>query len=177
MAKQILSFARQKNHADEPVDLGSVLIEILDTLKITQPKNIHLLREIQVEPILFSINPARFQQVVMNLCLNAFQAMPDGGQLKIALSTSADEITLEISDTGSTGINQEHLDKIFEPFFTTKEQKQGSGLGLFVVKQIVTDYQGKIEVLSVPGQGTSFVIRFPRLEITFASGGQGDSLC
>ncbi len=163
MAKQILSFARQKDYAHESVELGTVLIEILDTLKITQPKNIRVLREIQAEPVFFAINPARFQQVVMNLCLNAFQAMPEGGQLRIALSYSADagnEITLEISDTGTLGIKQEHLDKIFDPFFTTKEQNQGSGLGLFVVKQIVEEYQGKIEVHSEPGQGTRFVIRF-----------------
>lgn len=164
MAKQILSFARQKDYAHEPVELGTVLMEILDTLKITQPKNIRVLREIQAEPVFFPIHPARFQQVVMNLCLNAFQAMPGGGQLRVALSSATDagnEITLEISDTGTTGIKQEHLDKIFDPFFTTKEQNQGSGLGLFVVKQIVEEYQGKIEVSSEPGQGTRFIIRFP----------------
>jgi ligand-binding sensor domain-containing protein/signal transduction histidine kinase len=165
MAKQILSFARHKDYAHGPVELGSVLIEILDTLKIIQPKNIHVLRDIQAEPVFFPIHPARFQQVVMNLCLNAFHAMPEGGQLRVALASAADvnnEITLEISDTGNTGIKPEHLDKIFEPFFTTKEQGQGSGLGLFVVKQIVEEYQGKIEVHSEPGQGTSFVIRFFR---------------
>ncbi len=165
MAKQILSFARQRDYTDEPVELGSVLIEILDTLKITQPKNIRVLREIQAEPVFFPIHPGRFQQVVMNLCLNAFQAMPEGGQLRIALTSTSDagnEIILEISDTGTTGIKKEHLEKIFEPFFTTKEQTQGSGLGLFVVKQIVEEYQGKIEVHSEPGQGTRFIIRFFR---------------
>jgi signal transduction histidine kinase len=161
MAKQILSFTRQKDPSHEPVDLGMELTEILDTLKITQPKNIHILRELQSEPVLFPINPARFQQLVMNLCLNAFQAMPDGGQLKISLSSTANnEITLQISDTGAAGIKKENLDKIFDPFFTTKEQSQGTGLGLFVVKQIVTEYNGKIEVHSQPGKGTTFVIRF-----------------
>jgi ligand-binding sensor domain-containing protein/signal transduction histidine kinase len=169
MAKQILSFARHKDYAHGPVELGSVLIEILDTLKIIQPKNIRVLRDIQAEPVFFPIHPARFQQVVMNLCLNAFHAMPEGGQLRVALASAADvnnEITLEISDTGNTGIKPEHLDKIFEPFFTTKEQGQGSGLGLFVVKQIVEEYQGKIEVHSEPGQGTRFVIRFSRCQET-----------
>jgi ligand-binding sensor domain-containing protein/signal transduction histidine kinase len=169
MAKQILSFARHKDYAHEPVELGTVLIEILDTLKITQPKTIRVLREIQAEPVFFPIHPARFQQVVMNLCLNAFHAMPEGGQLRVALASSAkvnNEITLEISDTGNTGIKPEHLDKIFEPFFTTKEHGQGSGLGLFVVKQIVEEYQGKIEVYSEPGKGTRFVIRFSRCQET-----------
>jgi signal transduction histidine kinase len=97
----------------------------------------------------------------MNLCLNAFQAMPHGGQLTITLtSTPGNEIALEISDTGA-GIENENLDKIFDPFFTTKEKTQGSGLGLFVVKQIVSEYNGKIEVKSEPGKGTTFVVRFP----------------
>jgi signal transduction histidine kinase len=136
------------------------LTEILDTLKITQPKNIHILRELPLEPVLFPINPARFQQLVMNLCLNAFQAMPNGGQLKISLSSTTDnQITLEISDSG-VGIKNENLHKIFEPFFTTNEKKQGTGLGLFVVKQIVDEYNGNIEVRSQPGKGTTFVIRF-----------------
>lgn len=161
MAKQILSFTRQKNPSYESVDLGSELTEILDTLKITQPKNIHILRELPSEMVLFPINPARFQQLVMNLCLNAFQAMPNGGQLKISLSSVADNgIILEISDTGA-GIQNENLDKIFNPFFTTKEQSQGTGLGLFVVKQIVEEYYGKIEVHSEPGKVTTFIIRFP----------------
>ncbi len=169
MAKQILSFTRQKDLSHDPVDLGMELTEILDTLKITQPKNIHILRQLQSEPVQFPINPARFQQLVMNLCLNAFQAMPNGGQLRVSLSSTTDnEIILEISDTGAAGIKKENLDKIFDPFFTTKEQSQGSGLGLFVVKQIVTEYHGKIEVHSEPGKGTTFVIRFSS---TFASGG------
>ncbi|HLP48256.1 MAG TPA: two-component regulator propeller domain-containing protein, partial [Candidatus Kapabacteria bacterium] len=146
MAKQILSFAREKNSSHEPVDLGMEITEILNTLKITQPKNIHILRNLQAEPILFPINPPRFQQLVMNLCLNAFQAMPVGGQLGISLSCTTDnEIILEISDSGA-GISREKLAKIFDPFFTTKEQSQGTGLGLFVVKEIVTEYNGKIEV-------------------------------
>jgi signal transduction histidine kinase len=161
MAKQILSFARHKTPADETVDLGIELTEILDTLKITQPKNIHVQRQLPPEPVLFPINPARFQQIIMNLCLNAFQAMPHGGQLTITLtSTPGNEIALEISDTGA-GIENENLDKIFDPFFTTKEKTQGSGLGLFVVKQIVSEYNGKIEVKSEPGKGTTFVVRFP----------------
>lgn len=163
MAKQILSFARPKNHSLEPAEMGTVLTEILDTLKVIQPKNIRLLWELQKEPIYFYINPARFQQLVMNLCLNAFQAMPTGGQLRISLHTDPhNQIKLEISDTGITGIKPEHLDKIFDPFFTTKKPQEGSGMGLFVVKQIVDEYDGKIEVISQPGVGTTFIIRFPK---------------
>ncbi len=162
MAKQILAFARPKNQPFEPVELGMVLSEILETLKVRQPKNIRLLWEPQVTPIFFPIQPARFQQLVMNLCLNAFEAMPEGGQLRISLSPPKNkEITLEVSNTGPIAIKKENLNKIFDPLFTTKEHNKGTGLGLFVVKQIVADHQGKIEVHSEPGQGTSFIIKLP----------------
>ena len=162
MAKQILSFARPKSHPQhEAVELRRELTEILDTLKVSRPKNIQILWKPPPEPVLFPIHPAHFQQVVMNLCLNACQAMPDGGELSISLSRSIDkEIILEIVDTG-TGIKRENLEKIFNPLFTTKEQGKGTGLGLFVVKQVVDEYKGKIEVRSKPGKGTTFVIRFP----------------
>jgi len=165
MAKQILSFARPKNSSqNETVELGKELNEIIDTLKITQPKNIHILWEQPSELIYSNIHPAHFQQVVMNLCLNACQAMPEGGKLNIFLSQKEKEgnyITLEISDTG-LGIKEENLSNIFEPMFTTKEPGKGTGLGLFVVKQIVEEYKGKIDVRSNPGQGTTFTIRFSK---------------
>ncbi|NIM12824.1 MAG: hybrid sensor histidine kinase/response regulator, partial [Candidatus Aminicenantes bacterium] len=87
----------------------------------------------------YRINPARFQQLVMNLCLNAIQAMPEGGELKISLSkiktsSQTEQIRLEISDTG-IGIKEEEVGKIFDPLYSTKEQEKGTGLGLFVVKQ------------------------------------------
>lgn len=162
MSKQILSFARPKDFPQqETVDLRLSLAEILDTLKITHFKAIQVQWEPPPEPVLFSIHPARFQQLVMNLCLNACQAMPTNGTLGVVLSrTPGKEIILEITDTG-TGIKKENLEKIFEPLFTTKEQDKGTGLGLFVVKQVVNEYNGKIEVHSEPGQGTTFVIRFP----------------
>jgi ligand-binding sensor domain-containing protein/signal transduction histidine kinase len=164
MAKQILSFARPKSQPQHgPVELGRELTEILDTLKVTQPKNIRIQWQAPTEPVHFSIHPVHFQQVVMNLCTNAGHAMPEGGELSISLSRSTDkEIILEITDSG-TGIKRENLEKIFDPMFTTKEQSKGTGLGLFTVKQIVEEYNGKIEVHSEPGKGTTFVIRFPAL--------------
>ncbi len=97
----------------------------------------------------------------MNLCLNAIQAMPEGGELNISLSQNPDEeIVLEISDTG-TGIEKDVIGKIFDPLYTTKEQEKGTGLGLFVVKQIVEEYGGEISVHSEPGEGSQFLIAFP----------------
>lgn len=164
MAKQILSFSRPKSHVEHVhVELRRELEEILDTLKVTQPKNIQILREMPAEPVHFPIHPARFQQVIMNLCLNAFDAMPYGGEIKISLTVStANEIILKITDGGKEGIKPEHLDKLFDPLFTTKTRGKGTGLGLFVVKQIVDDYNGKIDVHSEPGKGTTFTIEYPR---------------
>jgi signal transduction histidine kinase len=162
MGKQILSFARPKSHPQhQAVDLRGELTEILDTLKITHFKAIQIQWEPPEEPIYFPIHPARFQQLVMNLCLNACHAMPFGGNLSILLSRTTDKkIILEIADSG-TGIKGEDLKKIFEPLFTTKKQGKGTGLGLFVVKQVVDEHNGRIEVRSEPGKGTTFVIRFP----------------
>ncbi len=160
MAKQILSFARHKKQLNELEDLGTSLSEILETIKVTQPKNIKIEYSPPSESILLSIQPARFQQVIMNICLNAFDAMPMGGCLSISLSKGENsEILLKISDTG-TGIDKENLQRIFDPLFTTKSKDKGTGLGLFVVKQIINEYNGEIEAYSEPGKGTMFIIRF-----------------
>ncbi|MCP5047932.1 MAG: GHKL domain-containing protein [bacterium] len=162
MSKQILTFARPRHELNEPVELGTVVSEILETLKVMQPRNIQMQWQPPSEPILFPIHPGHLQQLVMNLCINAFQAMSNGGQLNISLSSTPEkDILLEISDTGATGIDQENIEKIFDPLFTTKAHGEGTGLGLFVVKQIVDQYNGKIDVNSEPGKGTTFVVRFP----------------
>jgi signal transduction histidine kinase len=162
MAKQILSFADPKSSdLDDPVDLANELTAILDTVRVSKSSNICIQWEPPPEPIYFPIRPARFQQLVMNLCMNACYAMPAGGELGIYLSRGKDNnIILEITDTG-TGIRKEYLEKIFDPLFTTREKGKGTGLGLFVVKQIVNEYDGEIEVRSKPGRGTAFIIRLP----------------
>lgn len=171
MAKQILSFARPKTTPNtESTDLVTECEDILATLKITQPKNIHILWHPPTHPVYFAIQPARFQQVVMNLCLNACQAMPKGGDLRIQLSvvddTNDTHICLKISDQGE-GIDPGNIQKIFEPLFTTKAYGQGTGLGLFVVKEIVSEHGGQIKVFSEPGTGSEFIVCFPCQPYTF----------
>ncbi len=108
-----------------------------------------------------SIDPDRVRQVVLNLCLNAFDAMPDGGTLTIALVTDEsrddDTVILEVRDTG-TGIAAEHLPHIFDPYFTTKGH--GTGLGLATVHKIMEAHGGSVTVLSLEGQGTTFQLHF-----------------
>jgi signal transduction histidine kinase len=106
-------------------------------------------------------DPERLQQLFLNLFLNAVDAMPDGGELRVELGTSGDgDIEVQVADNG-TGINERDLPRIFEPFFTTKEAGSGNGLGLVVAKGIVTDHGGDISVTSEQEKGTSFRISFP----------------
>ncbi len=162
VVKQILSFARQKSHEVTTANLVRLLGDIIEVLKITIPPEIKVSWNPPVQDISMKVNTARFQQVVMNLCLNAVQAMPGGGELEITLVRVpvTGNIELGVSDTGS-GMDEETLEKIFTPLYTTKTPEQGSGLGLFVVKQIVDEYKGTIDVRSKQGEGTSFLISLP----------------
>jgi ligand-binding sensor domain-containing protein/signal transduction histidine kinase len=164
LVKQILSFTREKQKEKTAVNLTSLLEDILDILKITTPREIEIVWEPPDEGIWLRIDPTRFQQMVMNLCLNAVKAMPEGGELKILLfGDQRGQIILQVSDTG-VGIDEENLEKIFDPLYTTEESGKGTGLGLFVVKQAVDEYKGEIEVHSQPGKGTTFNISFPAIK-------------
>ena len=163
VVKQILAFTRQTNDKTIVANLPDLLEDVLEILKVTTPADIKIQWEPPKEEVRFYISPTKFQQAVMNLCLNAVQAMPGEGELKIRLykeKNRGSRIIFEVSDTG-IGIEKENLKKIFDPLFTTREPGKGTGLGLFVVKQIVDEYKGKIEVQSKPGDGTTFKISFP----------------
>jgi signal transduction histidine kinase len=107
-----------------------------------------------------SVDAQQMQQVFTNIALNAIQAMPKGGTLTFSAQIEGREIALRIRDTGA-GISQEHLGRIFDPFFTTKEVGQGTGLGLSVSFAIVKRHGGTIEVESVVGKGSCFIIKLP----------------
>ena len=107
-------------------------------------------------------DPGLVEQILMNLAVNAKDAMPDGGRLRIATAAIPErqELELSVSDTG-TGMPEETMAHIFEPFFTTKAEGQGTGLGLATVYSIVKQSHGSIHVESEPGRGTTFTMRFP----------------
>jgi signal transduction histidine kinase len=105
-------------------------------------------------------DPERLQQLFLNLFLNAVDAMPKGGKLRITLGAPDGQIEVRVADEGA-GIAPRDLARIFDPFFTSKEAGTGNGLGLMVAKGIVTDHGGDIEVTSTEGHGTEFIIRFP----------------
>ena len=104
----------------------------------------------------------QLQQAVIALATNAIDAMPDGGVLKIVSRTNGNSVLVEVSDTG-VGIPQQNITKIFEPFFTTKEIGKGTGLGLAVCYGILTEHEGRLDVQSTPGVGTTFTISLPAI--------------
>lgn len=157
---RFLSFARPDQPDLKPVDINGLINTVLILLqKEGFPGNVSLMTELISIPDLM-IDFDQMEQVLLNLILNALQAMPDGGMLGIStrLGDNTKMAEIEITDTG-VGIAPEHYDQIFEPFFSTKNK--GTGLGLAISARIVENHQGFIDVLSSPGVGTKFVIRLP----------------
>jgi len=109
---------------------------------------------------MLAADAGQLTQVLVNLVVNAVQAMPRGGRLTIETQVQDGHVACSVQDTG-VGMTEEVLDRLFVPFFTTKEVNQGTGLGLPVVHGIITSHGGTIEVASTPGTGTKFTIRLP----------------
>ncbi len=157
----LLSCARPRPVLKSSVQLQRSLEEVLIFLSEEFRK-----REVKVERRFESVAPirgdsAKLQQLFLNLFLNAVDAMPEGGTLRVSLeSCDPDEVEVRVADTG-TGIPTEALAKIFEPFFTSKPRGKGSGLGLAVAKGIVSDHDGHIDVATELGKGTEFLVSFP----------------
>jgi signal transduction histidine kinase len=131
-------------------------------------RGIEVQSEVNAVPTVLG-DPERLQQLFLNLFMNAVDAMPDGGELRVALASTADgKIEITVADDGQ-GIPERDLPRIFEPFFTSKEASTGFGLGLMVAKGIVTDHGGSMEVASEEGRGTEFQILLPRSRAPTAS--------
>jgi signal transduction histidine kinase len=157
----LLNMARPGKAQQVPVSLKSVIEMTLAFLSEKfSHRGIEARSEIDSAPSVLG-DSERLQQLFLNLFMNAVDAMPDGGELRVALDSTADgKIKITIADDGQ-GIPARDLQRIFEPFFTSKEAGTGNGLGLMVAKGIVKDHGGSIEVKSEQGQGTEFRILFP----------------
>jgi signal transduction histidine kinase len=163
----ILGFARNRSASFEPTDMVKVIDDTLLLLEREMTKyRVQVERKIGTAPPALA-NTNQIQQILLNVLINARQAMPHGGRLYVSLSHDAptDFIDLTVRDTG-TGMTPETMRRIFEPYFTTKSGpddsgKGGSGLGLSMCKDIVEAHRGKIRVESAPGKGTAFTIRLP----------------
>ena len=158
---QLLSFARKRPSEQCDVDLVVAIGSVLDMLvEKFKNHNIHVVKDYVPDLPLVLADPDHISQVVLNLMLNACQAMPGGGTLTLSLCPKGDMIELSVQDTG-TGIPEDQISKIFDPFFTTKAVGEGTGLGLTVVHGIIQEQNGAIRVNSVPNQGTTFTISLP----------------
>ncbi len=180
LVKQFLTISRQKEQEKKPVKLGEIISESFELLRSTLPTTIDLRQYVDVESDLISADPTQINQVIMNLCTNAGDAMQEkGGALDISLSdlvlSEGDinrypglqlgkYIKLVVADTGQ-GMSREVMDRIFDPFYTTKSQGKGTGLGLSITHGIIKNHGGTISVNSIKGVGTTFTILFPQLEI------------
>lgn len=160
----LLDFSRPKESTKRPVDLTSLIEETLFLLKHHQRfKRLTLVRDLSDALPRVRANAEQLIQAFMAIMLNALDAMENGGSLTIRTRTNpgrGDEVVVEIQDTG-IGIPRSDLPKIFEPFYTTKPPGRGTGLGLSVVYGIVEGHHGRIEVDSIPGKGTTFVVYLP----------------
>jgi PAS domain S-box-containing protein len=186
LARRLVAFARGGNIESQLIDLNAI---IEDTLKLLLPalgRNIEVLSELDAKLSPIQANGTQLQQILMNLFINARDAMPDGGRITISTENlhiseeslssstevtgpfrSGDYVILTVTDTG-TGMEKETMDRIFEPFFTTKDIGKGTGLGLAMVYSIVKGLKGHIEVRSAPGSGSTFRIYLPASVQTMA---------
>jgi signal transduction histidine kinase len=162
----MLGFARNTSTQREMTDLVSLVEEVLIlTDKDLSKHRIHIEKKYHGRPKA-SVVPAQIEQVLLNLIINARQAMPRGGHLRIEVrdNSATGMVELRISDTG-VGIPPDRLRLIFEPFYTTKEPDAnghgGTGLGLSVCRQIIEQHQGRIRVESLAGKGATFTVKLP----------------
>ncbi len=162
ITRSLLDFAHRRQSWMQPGDLSQPLRETVVLVQGIAGKNSVVIHEdYPAVPALVNMDHNEMKQVCINIINNAFQAMPQGGDLQIRLDASLDgEVFIEVADTGS-GIAPEHLDKIFEPFFSTKDTGNGTGLGLSISYRIVHNHGGRIEVESKPGKGTVFRVFLP----------------
>jgi signal transduction histidine kinase len=159
--KQLLLFARQTPTHVGPVDLNAVVSDGLGLFAHRFEKEaIQLVTDLPGGLPPLTADAGQLTQVIVNLVVNAVQAMPDGGTLTVETAADGTDLLCIVTDTGM-GMTEEVLDRIFVPFFTTKDVDKGTGLGLPVVHGIVTSHGGTIEAQSNPGQGTRFTVRLP----------------
>ena len=179
IVRQVLSFARGMEGEKIEVQLKHSIMEVENIINCTFPKNIRLLISVPDDTSTVLADPAQVHQILLNLCVNARDAMPNGGNLTISLENRMlDEqyaamnvqakagryVQISVTDSG-TGMPPGIIDKIFEPFFTTKAMNTGTGLGLSTVMAIVKSHHGIINVYSEPGKGTTFKVYLPAMSL------------
>lgn len=183
LTNQLLLFSRKAPSEITEVDLNATVEEITKMLTRLVGEDVRIAMVLDAELPRIQADMGKIEQVIMNLAVNARDAMPRGGEITIATrriegppggESAGSWVRLTVQDTG-TGMNEEVKAQMFEPFFTTKDREKGTGLGLSVVYGIVEELGGVISVDSEPGKGTTFRIDFPRETATRLPGRDGES--
>ena len=179
LGKKILSITRKEKIDAKPVDVNDIIRQSLDLLHASIPRNIEVVTRLDASLPRTTADPSQLHQVIINLAMNARDAMPEGGKLTLETSIANPSngisglvppggpafIKLSVSDTGA-GIDTGTQRKIFDPFFTTKDVGKGTGLGLYIVHSIISNHGGYINLYSEPQQGTRFNIYLPAAKET-----------
>ena len=162
---KLLEFSRMDEPKKEPLDVNEIVDDTVLFMEhhLTRFKNVEIAVEKELGLPRVKIDKIHVQQSLVNIMMNAAQAMPDGGKMEIETGRTNGFVYISVTDKG-TGIKAEDLEKIFEPFFTTKEKGQGTGLGLSLCKRLIEANRGTVEVESRVGEGSTFRIVLPTAE-------------
>jgi signal transduction histidine kinase len=156
---EFLELARPRDVAREPVHMGELAHFVLDLERdAAEARGVKIVRDIQSDGCVAIGDSAKLKQVVINLVVNALEAMKDGGTLTITVKGDGKHVHLEVADSGP-GIDPAILGSVFDPFFTTKEA--GTGLGLSIVRKIIDQHAGDVRIVSRPGEGTRVQLWIP----------------
>ncbi len=160
LTRQLLAFSRRQSAQPRPLDLNELVRQTSGMLRRVIGEDIQLQTELSAESSQIFADPSQIDQVLMNLVVNARDAMPNGGTIRITTEFRDPAVELRVSDQGN-GISAEVMARMYEPFFTTKESGKGTGLGLSLVHAIIAQAGGKVDVETATGSGTTFRILFP----------------
>lgn len=156
---RFLNFAKPPEPDLQVIEIGNLLDSVISLARHADgARRVEIKREIQPESLAAECDPEQMKQVLLNLVMNAVQAMPDGGRVALTARQDEDRIAIDVEDQGD-GISQDNLERIFDPFFTTKPS--GTGLGLSVAHQIVSQHAGRLTVLRNSPEGVTMRISFP----------------
>jgi two-component system NtrC family sensor kinase len=164
MVHSLLEFSRKKEFKSKPIPVKGLME---DTIRLVQgdiPSKVEVRVEVP-EGCWITADKQRIEQAVLNLIKNAIDAMPDGGTISITVDEDGESelVRIRVQDSG-IGMDADTAKRIFDPFFTTKEDGKGSGLGLYVAREIIEEHEGSIKAVSAEGEGTTFLITLPMKE-------------
>lgn len=166
--EQLLAFGRRKAANAGPCDLALPVRAVIELLGgEARRQGVELVIDIDGGPHEIVGDPDQLQQVTLNLVRNAIHATPSGGRIRVTIDRDGSDVRLCVRDTGP-GIDAATRARLFEPFFTTRASAGGTGLGLAVVRSIADEHRARVDVISEPGEGAAFTVRFPSREVSHA---------